>query len=373
MNGRELGEPIKHYEEFIGELVKRAAESGEGDETKNLKYAVSLVCHLSTSGFIVPLIYTEKLFHQQLPKLGPKKNPEAVAARFWDLYFQTVHLTFWHQGIDDGSIPTNATVFSFTYENSSTLETLKLATPYLSDMKGIDPSDVLVLSARPGQAAYETIKYLQDTEDVRQKAAVAAMGKIKGDLDALKAEFEKAHPTAKWKTPHWHQRIGLSNDMQENFENYVHALFLPQPCSGDVCCKPLHDRWSRWYEGGNYDFTAREIIALLSHDQWIRKFEMDAEPAGALVLSGGGVRGTYQAALLDKLYDGKNLINFGEAKNLRLAPRDGMMILRHIIGTSGGALVGYFAAQRSSGTGRDKERLVQEWIKGDDVVATPQR
>jgi predicted acylesterase/phospholipase RssA len=382
--GRELAGPNGRYQTFIRQLVM-LHESGEGHDktkkTKELPYAVSLVSHLSTSGFIVPLIYTHKLLHDALEKLDPKVDRAEVATQFWDLYFRYVRLTFWHQKIEDDD---DKTVFTFTYENSSSLRKLKYAAPYMWDAEGIDPNDVLVLRARAGTAAYKTIKSLQDATDAQKKAAAEnAMKTIKDDSDALKTAHEAASPTAEFEPPHWYRRIGLYDDrVQEKFESYAHGLFLPQPRASDVCSKAMHERWSKWYEGGQYDFSAKEIIALLSHDQLIRDVEFwrpddldpARQPAGALVLPGGGVRGTYQAALLDKLYDAEKLINYGEATKRRLAPQDGKLILRHVIGTSGGALVGFFAAQRSSGTGRGAGRLREEWIKDDGkVVATPQR
>jgi predicted acylesterase/phospholipase RssA len=122
-----------------------------------------------------------------------------------------------------------------------------------------------------------------------------------------------------------------------------------------------NNKWDEWYVRENYEFTTGEIVDLLRNDQFLNHRRQ-----ASLVLPGGGVRGAYQAAMLDHLYN-KSLRNVFNDK-----PRpkeEDRFLVSSIIGTSGGALVGYLAAHREPA---NESSLTDHWIgKNGEVRITP--
>lgn len=85
-----------------------------------------------------------------------------------------------------------------------------------------------------------------------------------------------------------------------------------------------------------YAFTVDESMRLLRQQQRI-----NGDEGLALVLPGGGVKAAYQTHLLDELYRRAYLRNEFAVP----ARDDNALPVRTVIGTSGGALIGYFVAQ----------------------------
>ncbi|HET9229524.1 MAG TPA: hypothetical protein VFR31_22780, partial [Thermoanaerobaculia bacterium] len=83
-----------------------------------------------------------------------------------------------------------------------------------------------------------------------------------------------------------------------------------------------------------FSFTADETMRLLRQDQTISNRE-----ALALVLPGGGVKAAYQSRIVDELYDHEYLAN----SQVKSAPES--LKVQYVIGTSGGALLGFFVSQ----------------------------
>src|SRR6185436_9007246 len=61
----------------------------------------------------------------------------------------------------------------------------------------------------------------------------------------------------------------------------------------------------------------------------------------ALVLPGGGVKAAYQTRIVDELYSHRYLTNAAVASS----NDPSTLAVRNVIGTSGGALLGYFVSQ----------------------------
>jgi predicted acylesterase/phospholipase RssA len=85
-----------------------------------------------------------------------------------------------------------------------------------------------------------------------------------------------------------------------------------------------------------FGFTVDEALRLLRQDQ-----ETSGRKSLALVLPGGGVKAAYQSRILDELYRRRYL------KNVQAPPTGGgePLDVRTVIGTSGGALLGFFVSQ----------------------------
>ncbi|HYG62335.1 MAG TPA: hypothetical protein VEL74_07125, partial [Thermoanaerobaculia bacterium] len=86
-----------------------------------------------------------------------------------------------------------------------------------------------------------------------------------------------------------------------------------------------------------FSFTVDEIFGLLRRQQ-ITSGHSDL----ALVLPGGGVKAAYQSTVVDSLY------RQGYLKNFKVEPAPGSaepLDVQYVIGTSGGALLGFFVSQ----------------------------
>ena len=83
-----------------------------------------------------------------------------------------------------------------------------------------------------------------------------------------------------------------------------------------------------------YAFTIHESLRLLAQQQ-----RSSDQSDLALVLPGGGVKAAYQSKIVDHLYKG-NLL-----RNADLGEKNGTLLVNSVLGTSGGALLGYFVAQ----------------------------
>ena len=98
-----------------------------------------------------------------------------------------------------------------------------------------------------------------------------------------------------------------------------------------------------------FAFSPRESIELLRlHRMRGTRIALPApaerEPAElALVLPGGGVKAAYQATLIERLYR-EGLLRSARA-DARADERGGPLDVDYVVGTSGGALLGFFAAR----------------------------
>ena len=115
----------------------------------------------------------------------------------------------------------------------------------------------------------------------------------------------------------------------------------------------LARRAELWFRSRKFDFTLPELFRFLRQDQ-----KTSGIGALALVLPGGGVRAAYQARVLDALYESGMLAN---------DCRSGALCVETIVGTSGGAITGLFAALRPAGVDR---ALTRHWVDGERVTVS---
>jgi predicted acylesterase/phospholipase RssA len=90
-----------------------------------------------------------------------------------------------------------------------------------------------------------------------------------------------------------------------------------------------------------YGFTIPESLALLAQHQ-----EISGQKRLALVLPGGGVKAVYQSKLIDELYGRAFLRNVATSA---AGPFAASLPVDLVVGTSGGALIGYFVARLGEG------------------------
>lgn len=91
------------------------------------------------------------------------------------------------------------------------------------------------------------------------------------------------------------------------------------------------------YGTRTFSFTIRESLRLLHQQQ-----RSSSQSGLALVLPGGGVKAAYQSRIIDSLYKDGMLRNEGAGE------AEGALTVRSVLGTSGGALLGYFVSQLSA-------------------------
>ncbi|HXI59860.1 MAG TPA: haloacid dehalogenase-like hydrolase, partial [Polyangia bacterium] len=161
------------------------------------------------------------------------------------------------------------------------------------------------------------------------------------------------------------EAVPVDKKEQDRFAHLVGCGFGHRGPSDTNDCGAPSDRtlartYDRWFKNGEYAFTVDDVVALLRQDQ-----ENSGDKHLALVLPGGGVKAAYQSRLLDELYGGwianagvTDVVPSSDHHHSSLAP----LRVDTVAGTSGGAMVGLFAAR--SRHGRKLESL---WIEGEEV------
>lgn len=324
-SGRWRDDPITGFDQYLSSLLV-AVRKGEPDapavrkeiEKIRAEFRVDLVAHLSTSGFIMPALYVENWLDQG-------KIDKVERSRFWRLYFENAHLTLMH-----GALPAEdaSSTITFSYHPP---DSARFGSPMhyragrLPEDSPSIPNDVLLVRR-------------QLVEEVAGGEVVdrASLGNV-----FLAPEIQKNMGTrgGRYKSVLWYNPA-----THDRFRAEVSRLF-----SHDATQDPELARLNtRWYENGLFDFTIDETMAFLRQDQ-----ENSRTARLALVLSGGGVKSLYQTVLLDELYgagrkSSRQLRNpeipTGQAETIPKNSTD-PLIVHTIIGTSGGAMLAFFAAQ----------------------------
>lgn len=325
-NGSPLADPGKELEGCIDRTSK-----GTGEPC-----TFQFTAHLSTTGFLYPL----------LKAAGRVSSQEG-----WTALLRASHFTAWH-GV---SLPPKGTALQFSYESRLI-------------PSGGKPEDYT--GWRPLFPERNQERFLGDVLVLsRNSTAVKEYGE---DLAMLFAQTQAyGWLTPDRKEPKKPERIydrALEVDQvaAERLQEDVRRLFANPH---------LEKTLSRWFDDEEYDFTVGELALLLKNDQIVNGQIDDGTDHASIVLPGGGVRGAYQARILDALYDDYLLnANYQHTERLTEKQREARLLVRSIIGTSGGALVGYLAARRGPFDNRGTD-LTARWINRDtnEVLVTPMR
>jgi predicted acylesterase/phospholipase RssA len=281
------------------------------------------ISHLSTTGFIYPLFRLTGVDGRCVTA------KDCVAVK--DL-LPNGRFVFWH---GDNAPPPKGTILRFSYaahvfNHHGTNEPKWY--PLLPDQTTFPP-DVLTISC----ASDRIHRACNDVIDLLHNNADGALPPYKTGEDV----------SSGYSVP-----VVFQQGLFEDFKKQV----------GQLRDGPMSAYWTSWYVNEDYDFSAAEIVDLLRDDQIL-----DQHSQAALVLPGGGVRGAYQAAMLDHLYD-KYLLNvLPDAKQDPDPGNANRFRISSVIGTSGGALVGYLAAHRRPAN----DALADRWIKNGQVQIRP--
>lgn len=145
-------------------------------------------------------------------------------------------------------------------------------------------------------------------------------------------------------------------------EAYLAPEILPSAWFAESGPPRALDRWldlEPYFGVRTYGFTVAESLALLAEHQ-----RTSGVARLALVLPGGGVKAVYQSALLDELYGRallRNSLSSAQGRYATSLPVDA------VVGTSGGALLGYFVARLGEGGPWNLSKVLWERSPGQTL------
>ncbi len=362
--------PLEKLDDLISVLVGAGCRHSPNDTTLAGSYTLYLESHLSASGFMAPLL----LIDQRLRRLCPDLAGEA-RDRFWQRLVDLAR--FEPPGAADSR---QVFVFSSLGKSVEELRAIESLFPASQDCGGaprwliypiVGGADVLSFcraeGQSPGSASPTTGSYIvpNDVLVVRPEAACRLLdpgaeahsgrGCVEslGDLIPELGSRDGSRPAVARLQP-------LSRGgARAQFAQQIRRVFAPWGSDSW-----LHSRYDHWYVEGHYEFTIGELFGFIEADQ-----RRPGNEALALVLPGGGVKSVYQAGILDRLYCSGFLANghtppdTGSRAAIQVRPRgcaetDGPgggsrprrpLHVRSVIGTSGGAMVGFLVALQPFG------------------------
>jgi phosphoserine phosphatase/predicted acylesterase/phospholipase RssA len=332
--GRWHDEPLAGVNHYLLALLDAAGKGElESDavrsKIKELRSAFrfDLVSHLSSSGFIMPLLYVQ----EWLDTPARADLDEDVKGRFWRLLFENMHLTLAHGGMP-ADRPVSTIKFSYKRSEDGSRASNEPFGPWVPYKAGRLPLDVPSIP--------------NDVLVVRRQIAEEAVGREGIDRTRLAEQFTSAEIQERFRAQKGNYREvrWFNPAVQGPFRQEVNRLFSHQVKNAELAYLNV-----RWFERGLFDFTIDETMAFLRQDQ-----ENSQVSRLAVVLSGGGVKSLYQTVLLDHLYgfgpnSPRQIRNYDEApfKSVGPTPRNsaGALTAHTIIGTSGGAMLAFFASQ----------------------------
>ncbi|MEA2339714.1 MAG: hypothetical protein QOE82_3721, partial [Thermoanaerobaculia bacterium] len=230
--------------------------------TSNCQF--QFISHLSTTGFFYPA-YRLSFFGS-----GPHLTIDQL--------MQRSRFVLWH-GTDD-PLP-SGTVLRFSYASSKYKK--PEWHPLLPDQRTFAP-DVLTINCGTTHLAGRC-------DDVVRL--------LQGSASTTVPPVNAAQTTSRYTVPVIFER--------EPFD--VFAEEVKQLRNGPF--QTREQKWDDWYTNENYEFSTSEIVDLLRNDQFL-----DHRRQASVVLPGGGVRGAYQAAMLDHLYNTSLLNVLSNSKDM---------------------------------------------------------
>jgi predicted acylesterase/phospholipase RssA/uncharacterized membrane protein len=321
-NGRKCS-PLEDYARYLGELLEEAREHPNEcrEEASWRKYQLKAVAHLSTTGFIAPVLYAAHWLESQ------RRSDSSVEDRFWECFFDNVTFTLAHPQRATPkparSAPRTAikTVFEFTYSGGSP-----------------DPAkhwEIYGLGGETGQPPIPNDVLMVSSDHADLLAAVHRLVPRTSELPPLDPGDAWVPLLSQPEDYTWARPFIPA--LHRDFEDRVAKLLRNEV---------LKARFAQWYGQGQYDFSIADVAKFIRQDQ-----EISGKAHLTLVLPGGGVKSAYQAEMLDRLY-GRYLVNAKSAVSIQPAGEDRPLVVADVAGTSGGAMVGLFTAQkRASGDG----------------------
>lgn len=318
-------------------------EGGDLGAGSPLTYRIALTSHLSTSGFLVPVADTarwldERLVHDDVAA----SDRAAIAERFWDGFFEQACFRF------EGLSPYPASVGE---ERLDPCRSPSASGPTVEIRFAAAPT-----ALRPEVPLDEYQPPLDFATPVRDHLVLRRQStSVVLTTEAFRQPFVRLPTPA----------AGLFGGPDPDG---LAALSVPAPFRPFLRPAP-------YFGSRTYPFSVDESLRLIALHQ-----ESTGTSSLALVLPGGGVKAAYQSRIIDALYGEGRLINRWVEEPPAVPARDGTtgesgdppraLAVDAVIGTSGGALLGFFVARLVPGLGGDLSRLL--WMKpangggGDD-------
>lgn len=295
--GRWKDDPLAGVDQYLADLLEATGEEDLDSRAADVQkiradFRFDLVSHFSSSGFIMPALYTQSWINS--PDRG--NLDEDQKGRFWHLFFENAHMTLTH---NETHAPLSVSTLKFSYEYSTQEQPTPARLPDFGAWKTYPVGD----SSPHGPSIPNDVLL------VRRKVADEAIGIAGADPDRLSKQLmpdriqATFHSHKNWK---YHEIRWFNPSVHGEFRRQVSRLF-----SSEAKNPELARLNTRWFEKGLFDFTVDETMTFLRQDQ------QDSRVSRlALVLSGGGVKSLYQTVLLDHLYSGQ-IRNCGTAPVLQ--------------------------------------------------------
>lgn len=351
---REAGAP-----ETPQELVAARERCGAGVEDSRT-YRLVMPSHLSSGGFVVPLLSTGAWLEERRSKVSlaglegdARQRAEtvvsAVVAAFWGEFFAAIRLSLDHQpwerldGSRDGEAPLD---FQVPAEAQRVEFLFFDAVDHPEGDEAVSGAVRLELpQSEPAEelAKPEKTERLLDRLVLRDRGGgVVSLGDSSSHRDGEKASSPSppagsSLPVAlpkKFPLP----PTGLKLEGSPRERRIARAY---RPLLAWLDADPL-------FGARTFDFTADEALRLTRlHSSGRSDDEL------SLVLPGGGVKASYQSEVLDTLYGRRALVNrwapeasagCQRQESGPLSQRD-PLVVDHVVGTSGGSLIGFFVAR----------------------------
>jgi predicted acylesterase/phospholipase RssA len=301
-NGRlePLSDALREYETFLDavwrESVRTFSKSSEPRSTaRPLSHELILSSHLSSPGFVWPLNRAAVFFQERLSTAGGIDDRAAFENLLWDRYFTSTRFSV--ECIDAGDC------------FAAALQRVRHGAP---SRTAVPDGTTLVLF--PGEdilrdAAVESPLSVHRPHLIIRSTVAATLFRVDGERFIVPARLSP-------------QALGalLAKEIDQ----------VPAALRSFVATEPQ-------FGVRTYGFTVDESIRLLRQQQ-----RDSTDKFLTLVLPGGGVKAAYQTRILDALY-GNDLL-----RNEHAGDSGNALTVRNVIGTSGGALLGYFVAQLGS-------------------------
>jgi predicted acylesterase/phospholipase RssA len=301
--------PEADLEAFRRQIWREASGDAPGENEPH--YRIVLASHVSTTGFLDPVLATANWLQPRLKSLA--RGAAERGELFWQAFFN--HARF---AIDCDSIDPPAPGARSCWDPPASEKKpgpIEILFPGESALRGEAPGSSV---AKPAGGSGFREHFVMDGATAEEiffpgKHLQPAMPTYRNQLLALFGERSAERPPLR------------------AFE----SMLDPEPLFGVR----------------TFGFTVDEALRLLRQDQ------RTSRPELALVLPGGGVKAVYQSRIVDELYGRGYLKNFEAAARAGEHPLD----VQYVIGTSGGALLGFFVSQLGPDGPSDLTRLL--WKK----------
>jgi predicted acylesterase/phospholipase RssA len=314
----ERADPMADYAEYRERILKAARERAEdpswnperywterrkSQKPMGIGYRIVLASHLSSTGFLAPVSDVHRWLEA---RLAGEKDANRLRELFWQVFFENARFSLYCDSLDRPADPKRRSCWDLPRDEEERGEgPVEVLFPGEAVIRwhqkdhDADPGlpfgdrsyrEHLVVTPRMAEALFKSAAYTVPQPDLLGLAALFE------DSDGDKGKDDPGPPRA------------------------FLPMLVPEPSFGARA----------------FRFTVDESLRLLRQDQALQRgSEM------ALVLPGGGVKAAYQSRIVDELYrDGRYLKNF----DTEIPGRDPLNV-DYVIGTSGGALLGFFVAQ----------------------------